>query len=335
MFRRFRSLAAVVFMLTGNAFCAAQTPAPAAVAPGPTPITNSLPALSPSFSVEETTPIVGGADAEARGFLQSDRAFEGFIGPISNPILTKDPRSLTEIRPLFISNKIDPASPFGSGSFQVYALQLRLALTERLTFIADKDGYAVLNPKGAPSTGGWLNLAAGLKYTLIRDVDNQFLAAGTLMFEPQTGEGKVFQNQGTGVFSVIGTAAKEFGSSVHLLGNMGYQFPVDVSQNSSFYFLSAHLDKQMFGWLYPLIEMNWYHYLSSGNRGIPPAVGEGDGLINIGTSGVAGNDLVTTAIGAKARLSWNAELGAAWEFPISTRHDLINNRVLAELILRY
>ena len=40
-------------------------------------------------------------DAETRGLLESDRAFPNFIGPISNPILTKDPRSLTELRPLF------------------------------------------------------------------------------------------------------------------------------------------------------------------------------------------------------------------------------------------
>jgi len=81
--------------------------------------------------------------------------------------------------------------------------------------------------------------------------------------------------------------------------------------------------------------LNWYHWLSSGDRGLPPSLGEGDGLLNLGTSGVAGNDLVTAAVGLKARLNTATELGTAWEFPISNRHDLINNRLTVELIFRY
>jgi len=57
--------------------------------------------------------------------------------------------------------------------------------------------------------------------------------------------------------------------------------------------------------------------------------------LNLGTTGVAGNDLVTMAFGLKAKLNANAEVGAAWEFPVSKRHDLINNRLTAEFILRY
>lgn len=270
-----------------------------------------------------------------RGHLESDRAFPHFIGPISNPVLSKDPRALTEARLLYIHNKIDGKHPLGSGSFDSYHLQLRVALTERLSFIAEKDGYAQIRPQGGPSQDGWLNIAAGLKYTLVRDVENQFLWAAGMLFEPQTGEARVFQSHGDGLFTLFTVAGKEFGDKAHLLGTFGYQFPVDRTDNSSFFYTSLHLDKQMFGWLYPLVELNWFHWTDGGNRGLPPILGEGDGLINLGTSGVAGNDLVTVAFGLKAQFSPHAEAGFAWELPVSNRRDLINNRLLVELILRY
>ncbi|MBX7103215.1 MAG: hypothetical protein K1X57_03995 [Gemmataceae bacterium] len=180
-----------------------------------------------------------------------------------------------------------------------------------------------------------MNLAAGLKYTVCRDVENQFLAAVGFMFEPQTGEASVFQSHGDGLFTFFGTIGKEFGCCNHAILNLGYQVPVDASENSSFIYSQIHLDRQMWGWFYPLMEVNWYHYTAGGNRGLPAAIGEGDGLINLGTTGVAGNDLVTMAFGAKAKINCHAEVGAAWEFPVSNRKDLIDNRLTCELILRY
>ena len=85
----------------------------------------------------------------------------------------------------------------------------------------------------------------------------------------------------------------------------------------------------------PLAELNWFHYTSGGNWGIPNAVGEGDGHINFGTSGMAGADLTTIALGAKAKLNRHIELGVVWEAPISNREDLIENRITSELIIRY
>jgi len=269
------------------------------------------------------------------GWLQSDRAFPRFVGPISNPVLAKDPRSLTEARLLFINDQIDSKSAVGPGSFQVAGMQLRLALTDRLTFIADKDGYAWIHPNQGSSQDGWLDIAAGLKYTVIRDVEQQMLLTAGLMWEPQTGEKRVFQNQGSGLFTGFLTFGKEFDEVNHVLVNAGYQLPADRSQNSSFYYASLHLDRQLIGWLYPLVELNWYHYTSGGDRGLPAIIGEGDGLLNLGTTGVAGNDLVTGAVGIKAQLCPNTETGLAWEVPLSSRHDLLNNRLLVELILRY
>jgi hypothetical protein len=329
-------------LLTTSFANAAESPVVGGTLPAPGAPPRQV-TVSPDSPVQaiiaQPAPMAGcdfnGEACRSRRMFESDRAFDGFIGPITNPILAKDPRSLTEARALFINNVIPGDHPLGGGDFQVYALQLRLALTERLTLIADKDGYASINPNRAANSDGWLNLAAGLKYTLVRDVENQFLAAVGFMFEPQTGEAAVFQSHGDGLFTFFGTVGKEFGCKNHVIANLGYQVPINGDENSSMIYSQLHFDRQMFGWLYPLFEVNWYHWVAGGNRGLPPALGEGDGLLNLGTSGVAGNDLVTMAVGLKAKLNCHAEVGAAWEFPVSNRNDLIDNRLTCELILRY
>jgi hypothetical protein len=270
-----------------------------------------------------------------RGLFESDRAFPGFIGPISNPILSKDPRSLTEGRFLFIHDVLPPEHALGGGNFQVYGLQLRAAVTDRLTLIADKDGIANIQAHGIDHRTGLLNMNFGLKYLLVRDVEDQFLWSVGLSYEPPMGERNVLENHGDGVMSVFTTAGKEVACRWHVLDTFGYQFGLDSAQNSSFFYNSLHLDRQTFGWLYPLIELNWFHYTQGGNRGLPPALGEGDGLLNLGTSGVAGNDLLTLAVGLKAKLGDHADTGLAWEVPLSNRKDLIDNRLLFEFILRY
>ena len=315
-------------LLAAISAVAFQTPAPPApVTPTPAPVYME----SKAGLVDWNCDANGGLDR-----FRSDRAFPKFIGPISNPVLAKDPRSLTEIRGLFIGNSIPAEHPLGDGDFQVYAAQIRVALSERLTFIADKDGYANINPGGGgPSQNGWLNLAAGLKYTFIRDVENQFLVAGGFMYEAQTGSADVFQSHGDGLVTLFATLGKEVCCDGHFLANIGYQLPVDSSANSSMFYTSLHLDYRLFDFLYPLVELNWYRWTAGGDRGLPPALGEGDGLLNLGTSGVAGNNLVTVALGMKAMLSECMEVGFAWEKPVSDRKDLIDNRLLVELILRY
>ena len=271
-----------------------------------------------------------------RGFLKSDRAFPGFIGPISNPILAKDPRALTEFRFLFVDDYL-PTGPAGNplrgGDFQAYGFQVRAALTDRLSFIADKDGFASIHPHVGGSRTGLLNVAMGLKYALVRDVEHQFLVVGGVQYEPQSGYANVFQNLGDTMTGFV-TIGKEFGC-YHAIVNSGYQQALDRNLNSSFTYTSLHFDRQYFGWLYPLTEVNWFHYTEGGHHGLPAPLGEGDGLLNLGTSGIAGTNLVTVAGGLKAIVNQHMDTGIAYEYPVSNRRDLINSRILFEMIFRY
>jgi hypothetical protein len=319
---------------------ATQYPYPAAQSPTPAnqpPLVTlpTMPVYDAAAPHNADAPVIvpGSVGGESRRFLQSDRAFPGFVGPISNPVLSKDPRSLTEARALFVNNWFpEHNSVLGGGDVQIYGLQVRAALTERLSLIADKDGYASFSPRNLPHQTGWLDINLGLKYLLVRDVENQFLVSVGATYEPRTGESKVFQNQGDGLITGFGVVGKEFGNA-HVLLNGGYQFALWDSQNSSFFYSQLHVDYQLFGWLSPLAEVNAFFYNSGGVKQ-PPGLGEGDGLINFGTQGSAGNTLVTVAAGLKAQVCPNLDVGVAYEVPLG-RKDIIRNRLLAEMIFRY
>src|SRR5262249_47655229 len=147
---------------------------------------------------------------------------------------SKDPRALTEARLLFVNDWIPSEHPFRGGDFQAYGLQVRVALTDRLSFIADKDGYASIHPHVGQSTNGWLDIALGFKYAIVRDPDRQLLITTGVQYEPQTGEEKVFQGHGDGLLTVFTSAGKGFCNGFHIITNAGYQFPVDRDDNSSF-----------------------------------------------------------------------------------------------------
>lgn len=302
-----------------------------AMAPYATPAMPAYPA--PAAPTYPAPALCNECAKPVRGLFQSDHEFDNFVGPVSNPVLSKDPRSNSYARLLFINNNVPSGHPL-DGNIQVYALQMNLALTERLSIIADKDGLAHISPRNGPSATGILNLAAGLKYTFYRDVENQTLAAVGFQYEIPSGGANVQQNHGSGSFAPFVAFGKEFGDRWHYLQTTGYYFPVRNSQGSSFLYNSFHIDKQLFGWFYPLAEVNWFWYTSGGNR-LPPAFGEGDGLLNLGTRGQAGAHLVTAAFGAKAVLTKNYTLGVVFEVPLTSRNDIINQRLTVELIGRY
>ncbi len=108
---------------------------------------------------------------------KSDHCFDDFISPMINPVFFEDPRTLTELRPIYIRhetpNRLGTLGLPG-GNIQLFAAQFRIALTERLSLIATKDGYIVSDiggPLGDLLDDGWADVSAGLKYNLLRNPD--------------------------------------------------------------------------------------------------------------------------------------------------------------------
>lgn len=264
-------------------------------------------------------------------FAPSDTRFRNFISPMTNPVYFEDPRTLTEARAIFLNHWLPRG--LGGSDIQVFAVQARAALTKRLSIIATKDGY-IFSAGNGPPIDGWANVNLGLKYNLYADPERQQLLSIGTRYELVNGSVNALQHIGTGLFDIFMTGGTQVGELSHFVSAAGFRLPTDpYAQNDQFYW-SFHVDRRLRqAPLYGLLEMNWYHWMNSGVGGIP-GVGGLD-LYNLGSSGVAGQNIVTGAIGAKYKLSALNEIGVAWEAPMTHERDVMASRLTADLILRY
>lgn len=261
----------------------------------------------------------------------SDHQFDDFISPMTNPVFFEDPRTLTEARFIFANHAV-PDAVLG-GDIQVYALQLRAALTDRLSFIATKDGYIVSDN---PLIGdGWADVAAGLKYNLFVDHEAQQILSVGSTFEFPVGTSQSQQGNGDGELHIFASGGMELLDQWHFLSGSGFRIPMDGAAESSVWYWSNHLDYQLGDTgFYLLGETNWYHWMSSGSAFALAPV-EGLDFFNLGAVGVAGNDIVTGALGVKYKPTGNLELGLANEIPLTERQDVLENRLTFDAIVRF
>lgn len=287
--------------------------------------------VAPVPGAVATEPIV--TDRPARGLFESDHAFDGFTTPLSNPVQSKDPRALTELRFLYLGDYSRNSTPvIGGGTFQVYAMQARLAVTERLQLYADKDGLVMVSPKGARSIFGLANIMAGAKYVFIRDEEDQFLFSGALQYEAPTGYPAIFEGHGNGLLGVYGIIGKQFWDNWHFISTFGQNIALSNS-NSGYFMTTAHLDRR-FGKFVPFYEANWFYYNQSGTH-VPGVGSEGGGLLNLGASKVMGLNYLTNAIGFNYEFSQHVIFGVAYEYQLTSRTMIENNLINAQLIFRY
>jgi hypothetical protein len=270
------------------------------------------------------------ADApEQGGLFPSDHAFPGFIGFVSNPTRSFDPRSLTQLWPMFISAWTGAFGPVPSGDFQAYGPGLSVALSDRLCVGLSNGGYVVGHHRRERE--GWVNLAGFGQYTLIRDVDNQFLVTGGLIWEAPTGSKDIFQGSGPAYLSPYATVGKEFGC-YHVLATTGYNFAAGSGRVvADTYYATLHLDRRTFGWLYPVVEFNgaWTFAEVDLGRARRRFFLDFDRWDTTGSS-------ITVAPGVNAILVQDRlEFGACYETPIWTKRDFNFNVLVVKMILRF
>ncbi len=263
---------------------------------------------------------------------RSDRCFSGFISPITNPVFFEDPRTLTEARAIFVNH--DLPDNLGGGDVQVYALQLRAALTDRLSVIAIKDGFIVGQPN-APFDDGWADIGIGFKYLLWADCCRQQLLSGGVTFELPTGTRRAGQGNGDGEFNIFLSGASRLWGAVNWMVASGVRIPSNHNQESQSFYLSNHFSRRLgCSSFYFVSETNWYHWLRSGNQTALAGI-EGLDLYNFGSTGVAGNNIVTGAWGVRFKPGNSTEIGLAYEVPLTTREDIIKDRLTFDWIFRY
>jgi Putative MetA-pathway of phenol degradation len=280
--------------------------------------------------------------ASADGFAQARR-------PISNPTLFDLALPGTNLHPIFIHHalpdRLNTASgllPVG-GDVEIYALQFEIALNDRLSVVATKDGYVDLSPdRTLRSESGFGNLAGGVKYAFYYDPASRTAVSGTATLELPTGDSDVFQGEGEGAVNLILNGLQLI-DQWQLAGSAGFQVPFSDEQSTTS-FLSAHASYELCKYFIPLVELNWFYVVDPGNGtgNYPSQVGglvpaaikfEGGDYFNLGAVNSSANrDLVTAAVGFRSRLSDTVDVGAAYELPLTDEENsLMDERVTLDL----
>ncbi len=284
------------------------------------------------------------------GFLSGNHDFDRFIGFMSNPIQSIDPRAVTEIWPVYSGGWANGNGPLlAEANAQAYGAGIYVALSDRLSFGLNQGGYSVLNVNGTRQgllaklglpvperdiggqREGWLNLGGFVQYTLIANAEKQFLLTAGVRWEAPSGAEQLFQGGANPAYlSPYLTAGKEFGCW-HVLATTGYEFPAGEGQaTTSTCYFNLHIDRKI-GWLYPLVEFNGSYHTSSVNLNLPT----GHGVLDLGSFDSSGN-LLTVAVGANAVLiPGKLEFGAVYERPIASQDHFEFNAVLVKMTFRY
>lgn len=286
----------------------------------------------------------GGNSNRLLGLIRpSDHGFDDFISPMINFVYFEDPRTLTELRPIFLHHRLPSTVGTGplaaGGSVQLYALQFRVALTERLSLIAVKDGFIVDNIGSGPVDGliddGWADVTLGLKYNLLRDSDRGRLWSVGGTYEMPVGTPRAQQAIGDGEFHLFSSFAQRlWDGNAHYMTGFGYRLPVDGDLQTEALHWSNHFDVRLTDRTYLFTELAWWHWNDDADNGLPIGIG-GQDLFNLPANDIDGNDLLTQNVGLKFKPNANVEAGIAYEFPLTNFKDVIEDRLQVEMIFRY
>jgi hypothetical protein len=319
----------------------------------PLTITAQPPMFASSESPGGWQTAISGDDHSSHGRdpLASNHDFSNFIGFMSNPLQNIDPRSLTQIQPIFLSGWVhtDPALPNLDG--QVYGPAISVALTDRLCVGMNQGGYAHLDidrgDRRAPllnalaatrgqefggGRDGFLNVGGFAQYTLIQDVENQFLATAGLRMVLPVGSYEVFQGKGPVLLAPYLTVGKELFCNFHFLATTGYQFPTRTGdRDTEIFYLNAHIDYALFGWIYPLVEANWTNHTTNVSLTLPTR----HTLIDLNNFDATGNVVTVSAGLSLVLVRDRLEFGAAYTRSVGTQHDVDINAMIVKMVLRY
>jgi len=275
-------------------------------------------ATAATASAQHTSSVLFGEGAAAGLSLPAERRA---VHPITAPYYNEDAFITTDLRAWFVNHQFPGNSPIGGGDADVYALQIRAALTERLQFVAYKDGYVDFD-SGAVEDTGWNDVAAGLKWAFLQNWESDLHAAVGVGFEFGVGDEEVLQsdeevrvwasvNKGFGRFHV--------GANVNALMAAGSEDALGDSDR-----LTWHLHADWFATetVSPVVEINGYHTLSDGDNA--PLPFSGVDVANLG--GGEGEDVITAALGGEFRPAEGFGLRAAYESPLTDNEDLYGYR---------
>ncbi|MCK9294276.1 MAG: hypothetical protein M0P70_04275 [Desulfobulbaceae bacterium] len=287
--------------------------------------------------------------------------FDRFQMPVSNPVYNGDARNVTMVRPILFTQSLPDRISVDIGGTKTKvdlggevrgaALQFSYAFNERLSLVAVKDGYVDCEPDNTlDDHSGWADIAAGLQYSFIYNPAQDFIMSGRLVYESTSGDSEVYQGNGSGNLAPAILFLKGW-DKLQFSGTVGLVLPLDSDEENTMLYDSWDVSYAVTDWFRPLVELNHFHVLSSGDRDLADFAASGDqedlvaaiatfnpcDIINLGGENNGDNkDLVTMAIGARFRITSWFDVGAAYEFPLTDNEEtLLDDRVLVDAMLTF
>jgi len=287
---------------------------------------------------------------------------DGSFNPMGMPYLFEDPHITSNLNFAYLYHRFPEDAPVGpvfdGGGAHVLALQIRLAITERIAFIATKDGLTMLRPGDSSAVQehtGIMDMTIGFKASIFETEDRDFILTPAIRYEIPLGSNRLFQGFGDGVW--IPSASFRWGleklglEGANVVGSLGGQIPGDSDDNVRSLFYNLHLDygikldNSIVEYIVPFVELNGIHYTRNGKGRNPVhlraggtlplgvaqtalATGrfEGFDVANLGSQGIDGRDVLVMGGGFRIPTTWGLSFGVMYEGPLTSRKDIHNQR---------
>ena len=243
------------------------------------------------------------------------------VHPLTSPYYHEDAFVTSDVRAWYLRHNFPNNSPIGGGDATVLAVQVRVAITEALQFVAYKDGFIDID-SGAVDDSGINDLAAGIKWAFLQDWENDTHAAVGIGYEVGLGGDDVLQDDDeVRVWASWNQGWERF----HLGVNVNAMFPVgseDALGDSDRLSWHVHADYYANEHWSPVVEINGYQTLDNGDN--TPLPFSGVDVANLGAGD--GEDVVTAGYGFAYRPSEDFSVRIAHESPLTDNEDLFGHR---------
>lgn len=267
------------------------------------------------------------------GFLTGLPGYEDFVMPVGFFMYFEDPFITTDLRLMYVYHDIPNGSALRGGQVHAIAAQIRVALTEKLAFIATKDGYSWVDSHITRAGDGWNDIAVGLKYAIHSDPENHFLVSTGFRWEWVNGSTDAFQGGNSQEISPFISVAKGW-DKYHFLGTLNGRIPTNRSSANASILWNMHLDYELTETFRPLIEVHGIHWLTNADR-VPLNVDYLD-VGSLGSSKVAGRDFFAAGLGFRWQAKDHISVGFTYEFPLeSASSNLMEQRITLNTVISF
>ena len=246
-------------------------------------------------------------------------SLDDYVIPLSNPVFNHDARNYTMIRPILLYQNLPSKIEFRSdikevlkkyglydaarkldGDVKGAAVQFNIAINERLSIVAVKDGYIKCDPdtKLIGDGVGFADLAAGIQYSPIYDPKNEFVLSVRGVYEAPVGAHGLYQGRGSGTINLSTHILKGF-NGAQISGNLGFILPLDSKYKNTLFYHAWHLGYNVTPWLHPFVEFNHFYVLKSGDLDLKDV----KALKKLGITSAEKLDAAISTLGANAVVS--------------------------------